>query len=112
MALELAIETADGVEHPEAYWRLGDVSVDQVNGTARVQMVAYHTQAAADAGKAPITRRWVRVTFDNRLADLAYEAVKASRDVAVPAKRDDQYEPGEARLPDTMVGFFAGAIDV
>ena len=117
MAIEKAIETPDGVEHEAAYWRVTEVDFDLVAQRTQLKLSAYHNETAARAGKASVGQRWIVLEGDHfelpaGLLEAAYRWAKEAKDIAVPAKRDDQYEPGEARLPDTMVGFFDGAVDV
>ena len=58
MALKIALsaeQTQQGVECPDAYFRIAAVTLDYVSGKMQVAVNAYATESAARGGKSPVS---------------------------------------------------------
>ena len=54
MAIQLALTTPDGVNHPQAYVRVVYVQLDYENNQATLVLQVHHDQSTRKAGLAPV----------------------------------------------------------
>ena len=63
MSLKKSITTRDGIEHPNAYFKLVRDRFDYVNKRVSMSLSCWHDQAAKEAGKATLSKVPEKRTF-------------------------------------------------
>lgn len=105
MAYQMPHTTADGVEHPESYWRVTETNINAAHKRGMVSFLGYHNAQARLDGKQSIASKIY--VFD----EAAYDEFFAPTEIDPEGNNHIKaaYELASTVLDTDGVSFFDGA---